>query len=81
MLRLRQQGPGPASALVGAPTHPPRLARRALPPHTAALAAPPRPATGLQEWVELQREKAALVDPGLPVYDSMLDNYEKVGVK
>lgn len=31
----------------------------------------------LQEWVDLRREKARLVDPAGPVYDTLLDDYEK----
>ncbi|KAL4858840.1 Thermostable carboxypeptidase 1 [Chlorella vulgaris] len=31
----------------------------------------------LQEWVDLRREKAALVDPSGPVYDTLLDDFEK----
>ncbi|KAI7846262.1 hypothetical protein COHA_000242 [Chlorella ohadii] len=31
----------------------------------------------LQEWVDLRREKARLVDPSRPVYDVLLDDYEK----
>jgi carboxypeptidase Taq len=31
----------------------------------------------LQEWVDLRREKARLVDPSRPVYDILLDDYEK----
>ncbi|KAL4428286.1 hypothetical protein ABPG75_002375 [Micractinium tetrahymenae] len=31
----------------------------------------------LQEWVNLRQEKAALVDPSVPVYDCLLDDYEK----
>lgn len=31
----------------------------------------------LQEWVDLRREKARLVDPSRPVYDVLVDDYEK----
>lgn len=31
----------------------------------------------LKEWVEISREKAKLIDPSLPPYDVLLDDYEK----
>ena len=34
-------------------------------------------APALQTWVELSREKAAAIDPNAPVYDVLLDTYEK----
>lgn len=80
--------PGWAPALACAPALAPWCAWLPLRILTVALRVPGRaadaacllrPARLTQEWVDLQREKAALVDPGVPVYDSMIDNYEKVG--
>jgi carboxypeptidase Taq len=31
----------------------------------------------LQAWVDLNREKAAAIDPSRPAYDVLLDDYEK----
>eukprot|EP00199_Chlamydomonas_sp_CCMP681_P000758 CAMPEP_0119102174 /NCGR_PEP_ID=MMETSP1180-20130426/1012_1 /TAXON_ID=3052 ORGANISM="Chlamydomonas cf sp, Strain CCMP681" /NCGR_SAMPLE_ID=MMETSP1180 /ASSEMBLY_ACC=CAM_ASM_000741 /LENGTH=520 /DNA_ID=CAMNT_0007086417 /DNA_START=67 /DNA_END=1629 /DNA_ORIENTATION=+ len=31
----------------------------------------------LQRWVDLNREKAAFIDPSIPAYDVLLDEYEK----
>ncbi|KAF6265951.1 putative carboxypeptidase [Scenedesmus sp. NREL 46B-D3] len=31
----------------------------------------------LQQWVDVNKQKAAAIDPSLPVYDVLLDDYEK----
>lgn len=33
-------------------------------------------APALEKWVALRRERAALIDPGKPVYDVLLDDYQ-----
>jgi carboxypeptidase Taq len=31
----------------------------------------------LQQWVDVNKQKAAAIDPSLPPYDVLLDDYEK----
>jgi carboxypeptidase Taq len=31
----------------------------------------------LQQWVDVNKQKAAAIDPSLPAYDVLLDDYEK----
>lgn len=31
----------------------------------------------LQQWVDVSHQKAAAIDPNAPVYDVLLDDYEK----